>query len=376
VVTTNVNLPFITADQDGPKHLDVTITRAKFDDLTKDLVERTTRSVNQALADAKLQANDIDEVILVGGSTRIPAVQDLVKRLTGKDPNKSVNPDEVVAVGAAIQSGVLAGEVKDVVLLDVTPLSLGIETLGGVMTKLIERNTTIPSRKSETFSTAADGQSDVHVKVFQGEREIAAHNKLLGDFQLSGIPPAPRGIPQIEVTFDIDANGILSVRAQDKASGKEQSITVTGSSNLNKNDVERMVAEAAAHAEEDRKIRERAELRNRADQMIYQTERTLKDLGDKVTAQERTDIEARIAAVRSALEADDAARVETELQALQTAGYGLSERLYKEASAQQPGAGDAAGGGGNGYHPGADASDARPQDGDVIDAEFKSEESR
>jgi molecular chaperone DnaK len=376
VVTTNVNLPFITADQDGPKHLDVTITRAKFDDLTKDLVERTTRSVNQALADAKLQANDIDEVILVGGSTRIPAVQDLVKRLTGKDPNKSVNPDEVVAVGAAIQSGVLAGEVKDVVLLDVTPLSLGIETLGGVMTKLIERNTTIPSRKSETFSTAADGQSDVHVKVFQGEREIAAHNKLLGDFQLSGIPPAPRGIPQIEVTFDIDANGILSVRAQDKASGKEQSITVTGSSNLNKNDVERMVAEAAAHAEEDRKIRERAELRNRADQMIYQTERTLKDLGDKVTAQERTDIEARIAAVRSALEADDAARVETELQALQTAGYGLSERLYKEASAQQPGAGDAAGGGGNGYHPGADASDARSQDGDVIDAEFKSEESR
>ncbi len=368
-LTTNVNLPFITADQDGPKHLDMTLTRAKFEDLTRDLVERTTQSVNRALDDAKLKAGDIDEVILVGGSTRIPAVQELVKKLTGKEPNKSVNPDEVVAVGAAIQSGVLAGEVKDVVLLDVTPLSLGIETLGSMMTKLIERNTTIPTRKSETFTTASDGQTDVHVKVFQGEREIATANKMLGDFQLSGIPPAQRGVPQIEVTFDIDANGILSVKAQDKASGKEQSITVTGSSNLNKNDIERMVSEAASHADEDRKIREKAEARNRADQAIYQTERTLREMGEKVTAEERTDIEAKIAAVRDALNGDDTAAVETALGELQQATYEMSNRLYQQNAAQEE---DGAAGT-NGHQPGAQTPSGTPE-GDVIDAEFKSDD--
>jgi len=372
-LTTNVNLPFITADAEGPKHLDVTVTRAKFEDLTRDLVERTTQSVNQALADAKLSASDIDEVILVGGSTRVPAVQELVKKLTGKEPNRSVNPDEVVAVGAAIQAGVLGGEVKDVVLLDVTPLSLGIETLGSMMTKLIERNTTIPTRKSETFTTAADGQTDVHVKVFQGEREIATANKMLGDFQLSGIPPAARGVPQIEVTFDIDANGILSVKAQDKASGKEQSITVTGSSNLNKGDVERMVSEAAAHADEDRKVKEKAEVRNRADQAIYQTERTLRDLGDKVTSEDRTSLEGKIAAVREALNGEDTAGLETALNDLQQATYELSSRLYQQSAAAeqqgQPGADGA-----NGHHPGAQTPTGTPTEGDVIDAEFKSED--
>ncbi len=371
VVTTNVNLPFITADQDGPKHLDLTITRAKFDDLTKDLVERTRKSVDQALSDAGITVGDLDEVILVGGSTRIPAVQDLVRTMTGKEPNKSVNPDEVVAVGAAIQSGVLEGSVKDVVLLDVTPLSLGIETLGGVMTKLIERNTTIPTRKSETFSTASDGQSDVHVKVYQGEREIASANKMLGDFQLSGIPPAPRGVPQIEVSFDIDANGILTVKAKDKASGKEQSVTVTGSSNLNKADIERMVAEAAANAESDRKVKEQAELRNRADQAIYQTERTLKDLGDKMTDEDKNNIETRMSALRSAVEADDSALVETELTALQQATYEVSTKLYQQASSADGADGANTNGTGdtNGYHEGG----TKPDD-DVIDAEFKTEE--
>ncbi|MFM7320154.1 MAG: Hsp70 family protein, partial [Armatimonadota bacterium] len=334
-VTTNINLPFITADSEGPKHLDMTLTRAKFEDLTRDLVERTTESVNRALSDAKLKASEIDEVIMVGGSTRIPAVQELVRRLIGKEPNRSVNPDEVVAVGAAIQAGVLGGEVKDVVLLDVTPLSLGIETLGGVMTRLIERNTTIPTRKEETFTTAADSQPSVHVKVFQGEREIAAHNKALGDFELSGLPPAPRGVPKIKVTFDIDANGILSVSARDEGTGREQKITVTGSSNLNKDEVDRMVKEAAAHAEEDRQQKDAAERRNQADQLAYGAERFLRENAEKVTPDEKSDIETKVSALREATAGSDDAAFEKAMTELQQAQYAVSERLYKDSQATE-----------------------------------------
>ena len=330
-LTTNVNLPFITADAEGPKHLDVNLSRAKFDDLTSSLVKKTKVAVDQALKDAKLKATEIDEIILVGGSTRIPAVQELVKSLTGKEPNRSVNPDEVVAVGAAVQGGILGGEVKDVVLLDVTPLSLGIETMGGVMTKLIERNTTIPTRKEETFSTAADGQTSVHVKVCQGEREIASHNKQLGDFELSGLPPAPRGVPKIKVTFDIDANGILSVSAKDEGTGKEQKITVTGSSNLDKSDVERMVKEAAMYAEEDKKQREKVEKKNSADSLIYNVEKSMKDLEDKVEETEKTEIEEKIKTLRDLLDSDDTEAFDKAYEDLQSTAFSLSQKIYEQS---------------------------------------------
>jgi len=368
VVQTNINLPFISATPDGPVHLDVNLTRAKFEELTRDLVERCVKPFNQAIADAKITSGDIDEIVLVGGATRMPMIQDLVKRLGGgKEPNKGVNPDEVVAVGAAIQAGVLGGEVKDVVLLDVTPLSLGIETLGGVFTKLIERNTTIPTRKSEIFSTADDGQTSVHVKVYQGEREIAAANKLLGDFQLMGIPPAPRGVPQIEVTFDIDANGIVNVSAKDRATGKEQSITITGSSNLNKSDIERMVNEAAAHAEEDRRQREAAEARNNADALIYQTERTLKELGDKVPSDQKVQVETAISNLRGAMNANDTNEIKRLTEELREASFALSKLLYEQAAGS---AGGQPTGETEYASTGADTGRSASSD-DVIDAEFK-----
>ena len=370
VVQTTINLPFITADADGPKHLDVGLSRAKFDELTRDLVIRTEEPFKRALADAGIEAKDVDEIILVGGSTRIPAVQDLVKKLGGgKEPNRSVNPDEVVAVGAAIQAGVLGGEVKDVVLLDVTPLSLGIQTLGDMFTKLIDRNTTIPTRKSEVFSTAADGQTAVDVVVYQGERQAASQNKLLGRFQLTGIPPAPRGVPQVEVTFDIDANGIVNVSAKDRATNKEQRITISGAGTLDKADIERMIREAEAHAAEDSALREKAETRNHADQMVYSTERLIKDLGDKLPGDEKAKVETAIANVKSALETEDTAQIKTATDELQSASYALSELLYKQADS----GGTASG---NGFHaegaPEGATEDAKPAD-DVIDAEFKSE---
>ena len=369
VTQANINLPFITADAEGPRHLDVTLTRARFEEITRDLLDRTVEPFNRALKDAGIEAKDVHEIILVGGSTRMPQVQELVKRLGGgKEPNRSVNPDEVVAIGAAIQAGVLGGEVKDVVLLDVTPLSLGIQTLGDMFTKLIERNTTIPTRKSETFSTAADGQTAVDVVVYQGERQMASQNKLLGRFQLTGIPPAPRGVPQIEVTFDIDANGIVNVSAKDRATNKEQRITISGQGTLNKDEVERMVRDAESHAAEDQAFRDRAEARNQADAMVLATERTLKDLGDKAPADLRSQVEAAMANVKTAMEGDDTGRIQSATEELQQASYKLSEILY-----QQAGDGATAG---NGYHTGETPEGAtqtgQPHD-DVIDAEFKSE---
>jgi molecular chaperone DnaK len=340
--STAINLPFITADANGPKHLDLTLTRAQFNQLTADLVEATAGPVRQAMQDAGLEGGGLDQIILVGGSTRIPAIQENVKEITGKEPNKGINPDEVVAVGAAIQAGVLAGEVKDVLLLDVTPLSLGIETKGGVMTKLIERNTTIPTRKSEVFTTADDNQGSVEIKVYQGEREMAAYNKLIGNFQLVGIPPAPRGIPQIEVTFDIDANGIVNVGAKDLGTGKEQRITITASSGLSDSEIDQMVQDAESHAEEDHRRREEADVRNNADNLVYSIERSLKDVDGKVDSATRGEIEQAIEETKNALAGSDVEEIKRKQEALLSASHKLSEVLYQQAQ-QQQGTADSAG---------------------------------
>ena len=371
VMETDISLPFVTADASGPKHLSMKLTRAKFEQLVEDLLQRTVGPTKQALSDAGLDPAKIDEVVLVGGSTRIPRVQSIVKELFGKDPHKGVNPDEVVAVGAAIQAGVLAGEVKDLLLLDVTPLSLGIETLGGVMTTLIPRNTTIPTRKSEIFSTASDNQTSVEVHVVQGERPLARDNRTLGRFHLIGLPPAPRGIPQVEVTFDIDANGIVNVQAKDLGTGKEQKITITASSGLSKDEVDKMMREAESHADEDKKRRDEIETRNRADQAVYAAERMLKDAADKLSSTDRAAVEAAIEDLKKASAGTDVAGINAAMERLNKAQHAAAENLYKQA--QTAGAGGGAGADQGGGATGQSTSEGGSKEGDVIDAEVVDE---
>ncbi len=359
-----INLPFITATPEGPKHLDLTLTRGKFEELASTLIDRCRIPVEQALKDAKLSSSELDEIVMVGGSTRIPAVLELVKRTTGKDPNQTVNPDEVVAIGAAIQGGVLAGEVKDILLLDVTPLSLGVETLGGVMTKMITRNTTVPTKKSETYSTAVDGQTNVEIHVLQGEREMASDNKSLGTFRLDGIPSAPRGVPQIEVTFDIDANGILSVTAKDKGSGKEQSISITGASTLSDNEVEKMVKDAESNASADKEKREKIDLKNQAETLVYQAEKQLAELGDKVDAEAKAKVEEKATKLKEATEKEDFESMKSLLEELQQELYTVGASVYQQAGAEAAASGEEGAAAGNSGDGSSNAGD------DVIDAEF------